>query len=204
MTRKRWTPQTEITDALLRLREKRKWQLAYRRYVVEQKPSETYGTFFGLDIQMLREWFSLQFSAQISWDNYGKAWQFEHMIPSTYFNFADEHDLKRCWSFINMRVQPLDEDGQPTSSLNLLAARAYFQQLLDRSGLAICTEMLAKIKDIEAEGVKISDSQFSFLTQHKETIDQLQTLDTIEMDKLNRGATLRDLLLEREILKKFS
>lgn len=204
MTRKRWTPQTEITDALLRLREKRKWQLAYRRYVVEQKPSETYGTFFGLDIQTLREWFSLQFSDQISWDNYGKAWQFEHIIPSTYFNFADENDLKRCWSFVNMRVQPLDEDGQPTSSLNLLAARAYFQQLLDQSGPTICAAMLEKIKEIEAEVVGVSDLQLTFLAEHKETIDQLQKLDTIEMDKLNRGATLKDILLEREILKKFS
>jgi hypothetical protein len=204
MTRKRWTPQTEITDALLRLREKRKWQLAYRRYVVEQKPSETYGTFFGLDIQTLREWFSLQFSDQISWDNYGKAWQFEHIIPSTYFNFTDENDLKRCWSFINMRVQPLDEDGQPSASLNLLAARAYFQQLLDRSGLTICATMLEKIKEIETEVMEVSESQYTFLAEYKETIEQLQTLDTIEMDKLNRGATLKDLLLEREILKKFS
>jgi len=72
MARKRWTPQTEITDSLLRLREKRKWQLAYRRYVVEQKPSETYGVYFGLDIVMLREWFGLQFTDGISWETMGR------------------------------------------------------------------------------------------------------------------------------------
>lgn len=204
MARKRWTPQTEITDSLLRLREKRKWQLAYRRYVVEQKPSETYGIFFGLDILTLRDWFSLQFTEGISWDNYGKAWQFEHIIPASFFDFNKEVDLKSCWSFLNMRVQPLDEQGQPMHSFNLIAARNYFQDLFDRTGIKKCESLLLKLKEIEAEDWGLQDTTTAFLTTHKETIEQLQTLSSAELDKVNRGTVLKDVLLEREILKKFS
>ncbi len=204
MARKRWTPQTEITDSLLRLREKRKWQLAYRRYVVEQKPSETYASYFGLDIQTLREWFSLQFCEPMSWDNYGKAWQIEHIIPATYFNFEDEKDLKLCWSFINMRVQPLDEESQHGSSFNLLAAKTYFTQLQTRKQAKYCSEMLEKLKEIEAKHVDIPETVYSFLTQEHERIEQIHALRADELDLLNRGTDLKEILLEREILKKFS
>lgn len=204
MARKRWTAQTEITEALLRLREKRKWQLAYRRYVVEQKPSETYALFFGLDIQTLREWFSLQFSINLNWDNYGKAWQFEHVVPATYFNFMDEEELKLCWSFINMRVQVLDEDGQPASSFNLLAAKTYFKQLLNSSGVPACSLMLEKLKQMEDGVVEIPEAILGFLSEQKERIEQIQQLSNEELDQLNRGSALKEILLEREILKKFS
>ena len=204
MARKRWTPQTEITDSLLRLREKRKWQLAYRRYVVEQKPSETYGVYFGLDIPMLREWFGLQFRNGISWKNYGKAWQFEHIIPASFFDFNKEQDLKCCWSFINMRVQPLDEQGQPAHSFNLIAARNYFQQLFDRTGIKDCASLLLKLKEIESEESGLEDETVAYLIKNKETIEQVQILSSEELDKVNRGAALKDVLLEREILKKFS
>jgi hypothetical protein len=204
MARKRWTPQTEITDSLLRLREKRKWQLAYRRYVVEQKPSETYASYFGLDIQTLREWFTLQFCEPMSWDNYGKAWQIEHIIPATYFDFQDEKELKLCWSFINMRVQPLDEEGQHSSSFNLLASKTYFTQLQTGTQAKYCTEMLEKLKEIEEKQVEIPETVYSFLTQHQEKIEQIHALTADELDQLNRGTDLKEILLEREILKKFS
>ena len=204
MARKRWTPQTEITESLLRLREKRKWQLAYRRYVVEQKPSETYASYFGLDIQTLREWFTLQFCEPMSWDNYGKAWQIEHIIPATYFNFEDEKELKLCWSFINMRVQPLDEEGQHSFSFNLLAAKTYFTQLQTGTQAKYCTEMLEKLKEIEEKHVQIPETVYSFLTQHQKRIEQIHALTADELDLLNRGTDLKEILLEREILKKFS
>lgn len=204
MARKRWTPQTEITEALLRLREKRKWQLAYRRYVVEQKPSETYGLYFGLDINTLREWFALQFTPEQNWDNYGKAWQFEHIVPATYFNFMEEAELKLCWSFINMRVQSLDGEGQPTSSINLLAAKTYFKQLSEAGCSAFCTQMLEKLRIIEEKGTEIPETIVAFLSGKKENIRQILELNNEELDRLNRGAALNDILLEREILKKFS
>lgn len=204
MARKKWTAQTEITDSLLRLREKRKWQLAYRRYVVEQKPSETYGLYFGLDIQTLRGWFSLQFFGSINWDNYGKAWQFEHIVPSTYFNYGDEKDLKLCWSFINIRVQPLDEEGQQSSSFNLLAAKTYFNQLETRTQLSQCVEILEKLRSIEIQHIEVSESVYEFLMTQKQRIEQIKDLTTNELDQLNRGADLKQILLEREILKKFS
>lgn len=204
MTRKRWTPQTEVTDALLRLREKRKWQLAYRRYVVEQKPSETYGPFFGLDIQSLRQWFSLQFKDGQSWETYGQNWQFEHIIPAAYFDFGIDADLKLCWSFVNMRVQHLEPGNHAPIPFNLLAARPYFQQLLERTGWESCQDMLVRIDELAADTALVSEAGVQFILGQKARLEQIASLDAAELQQLNQGTSLDSLLLEREILKKFS
>ncbi|MFI5132361.1 MAG: hypothetical protein ACHQFX_20330, partial [Chitinophagales bacterium] len=85
MSRKRWTPQKEVTPALLKFREKRKWQISLRRYVIDKSPCPLYAPYFGLDIENLRKWFEMQFSDNIAWGDFGKKWQFDHIIPVTYF-----------------------------------------------------------------------------------------------------------------------
>jgi hypothetical protein len=51
MKRKRWTAKTEVDASLLQFREKRKWQIALRRYILERNKSTYYAPFFGLSIE---------------------------------------------------------------------------------------------------------------------------------------------------------
>lgn len=67
MSRKKWEPQTAITPALLKTREKRKWQIALRRYVLERNVCVDYAPYFGLDIERMRHWFECQFPPGIGW-----------------------------------------------------------------------------------------------------------------------------------------
>ena len=86
MPRKTWTAQTEITDSLIRFREKKKWQLSYRRYVLEKMPSEAYAPYFGLDVEGFRQWIALQFTPELNWSNFATAWQLDHIVPVTYIS----------------------------------------------------------------------------------------------------------------------
>jgi hypothetical protein len=61
VARKKWSARTEITPAVLKFREKRKWQIALRRYVIEKNNCITYAPYFGLDRENLRKWFEMQF-----------------------------------------------------------------------------------------------------------------------------------------------
>ena len=64
--------------------------------------------------------------------------------------------------------------------------------------------MLEKLHSIEVQHVEVADSVYLFLKTQKERIEQIQGLTTDELDQLNRGTALQQILLEREILKKFS
>ncbi len=203
MPRKTWTPQTEVTDSLIRFREKRKWQLSYRRYVLEKMPSEAYAPYFGLDIETLRNWFELQFTEDINWDNFGKAWQFDHIVPTTYFDYTNEADLFLCWNFINLRVEKIESNKNRGNRIDLLAVKPYFQELYHRTGYSLCSKMLAKIETIEVSNIESHPAIENFILQNKAHLESITTLDHTEFNRLNQGITLSDLLLEREIVRKF-
>jgi hypothetical protein len=190
MSRKKWTAKAEVTDAVLRFREKRKWQIALRRYVLEQKWSAAYAPYFGLDIQRFREWIGLQFERGQTWDNFSDGWQFDHIVPVAYFDFGLDAELRLCWNFTNIRVET---PGTP-ASIDVLGAKTYFQTLYARTGYAICREMLQKIETLEAAQVGHTGKQEHFLTQHLPYLKTIATFSEYEYAQLNEGVPLEVIL----------
>lgn len=203
MARKKWTPKEEVTDADLKFREKRKWQLAFRRYVLEKQPSQQYAPYFGLSIEEYRKWIEIQFSGNLNWENFGTEWQFDHIVPVAYFDYAIEEDLKLCWNFINIRVETLDLNKNRGHRVDLLAVKTYFRQLYDKTGYQLCLKMLDKIHAVEASN-SISEPHIEdFIITNKPDLEKLETLSHEEFNSLNSGMTLDGIFLEREILKKY-
>ena len=203
MKRKKWTAQTEVTDSLLKFREKRKWQLSLRRYILEKKPSEAYASYFGLDIENYRKWIELQFTEEIHWDNFGSAWQFDHIVPVTYFDFSKEEDLKLCWNFINIRIEKVELNKNRGNRIDVLAAKPYFEKLYNNTGYSLCQDMIEKISTIEVSNIISEPYLENFIIDNKEYLEMLASLNNDEFNKLNQGMSLKDVLLEREIFRKF-
>lgn len=53
-----------------------------------------------------------QFSGDMDWNNYGKVWEIDHIIPKSVFNYETPLDLdfKRCWSLMNLRPLYVSEN----------------------------------------------------------------------------------------------
>ena len=203
MARKKWTAKEDVTEADIKFREKRKWQQALRRYVLEKNPSENYAMYFGLSIESFREWIEVQFTSDLNWDNFATAWQFDHIVPIAYFDFDKDEDLKLAWSFINIRVEEYNIDKIKRNRIDVIAVKAYFEQLYEKTNYSICAKMLEKISAIE-ESNKVSEPYLEqFINDRKEELYLTATLDKQEFAELNKGATLSDIFLEKEILKKF-
>jgi len=203
MERKRWTPRVEITDDLLKSREKRKWQVALRRYVLEKNLSPSYAYYFGLSIDQIRKWFELQFTDGLSWENFGSAWQFDHIIPVAYFDFSNEEDLMLCWNFINIRVEVLDKEKKSLNNIDILAAKPYFNRLYSKTKFFLCLKMIDKITSIETKNIVDEPVIDDFIINNKEQLEIVSSFTKDEFNSLNTGMSINDILLEREIIKKF-
>jgi len=203
MARKKWVPQTEITPALLKFREKRKWQIALRRYVLEKQPCVPYAPYFGLDIENLRKWFEVQFAGGIGWDDFGKSWQFDHIIPVTYFDFADEDELKLCWNFTNLRVESLEKTKDRGNRLDVLAAKGFFEALHQTTLYRPCLKLLEKIHQLELSEIVSSEKQQAFITSNRPYLDMIENYSSFEFELLNSGRTLEEVIKEVDFLKKF-
>ncbi len=197
MARKKWEPQTEITPALLMFREKRKWQINLRRYVIEKSPCPYYAPYFGLDIENIRKWFESQFTDSLNWENFAKAWQFNHIIPVTYFDHSLDEDLRLCWNFTNLRVEPFELHKDRGNRLDVLGARSYFDELQLKTGYPITKALRDKIARIELSEFISSTPQQNFLSVHKEYLALIQNYSAFEFELLNHGRSLEE--VEKEI-----
>lgn len=188
------------TRELSRFREKRKWQIAFRRYVIERSPSPAYAPYFGLDIVSIREWFERQFGESLGWEDFGKKWQFDHIIPVTFFDFEKEEDLRLCWNFLNLKVDSLTEER--SAHKDLFAARVYFRELLDNTGLEVCREYLDKIDRLASAYRAETSHQLAFLAAKHRHLSLIKDFSAYELELLNRGRGLDEILQEREQLRR--
>jgi hypothetical protein len=199
--RKRWTPKTEVTDALLQFREKRKWQIALRRYVLEKNKCSFYAPYYGLDITRFRKWIELQFEEDLDWDNFSTAWQFDHIIPIAYFDFSNDFDLRLCWNFINIRVENINNNK--SSRIDILRAKTYFEHLHRSTGFSLCKAMVEKIEHLEQSQIHSNTVLEEFIVQNKPFAENALSFASYEFNKLNEGVLFEEIMAEQELLKKF-
>jgi hypothetical protein len=203
MARKKWVAKTEITPALLKFREKRKWQIALRRYVLQKQTCVPYAPYFGLDIEHMRQWFEMQFHQDISWDGFGKYWQFDHIIPVTYFDFSLESELKMCWNFTNIRVEHVQSDKDTGNKLDMLAAKRFFQNIYDSTRYKPCGDLMDKIAQLEKSEAVSSAKQEDFLNNNRSYLAMIENYSAFEFELLNSGRTVEEVIKEVSFLKKF-
>ena len=201
MARKRWTQQLEVTPGLLKFREKRKWQINLRRYVIDKSPCPYYAPYFGLDIGNLRKWFEMQFDSDTSWDDFGKKWQFDHIIPVTYFDFEDEAELKMCWNFTNLRVEQFQRNKDRGNRTDVLAAKGYFENLYNKTLYKPCLKLLEKIDKIELSAIASTESQQAFIMEYRAYLDMIEGYSIFEFELLNSGRSIEEVKKEIDFFK---
>ena len=202
MERKKWASKTEITPALLKFREKRKWQIALRRYVLEKSICTDYAPYFGLDVENMRQWFEYQFPPDIGWKDFAKKWQFDHIIPVTYFDFSEKAELKICWNFTNIRVELFQINKDRGNRLDVLAAKNYFKELYEKTNYPTCLRLLEKIDKIELSEFMSTKAQQAFISKHREYLDMIENYSVFEFELLNSGRDINQVKKEIDFLKK--
>lgn len=185
-------------------REKRKWQIALRRYVVEKQKTVDYAPYFGIDIMNFRKWIELQFDQGLKWENFGKSWQLDHIIPLAYFDFKSQPDLKLCWNFINIRVEKSHSTSIKGSRVDVLTAKTFFNDLFNNTRFGICLEMIRKIELIELSHSGVKNKLESFVQQHYDYLSSIESFSGYEFEQLNLGVGIEDILLEKAMLMKFN
>jgi len=196
MARKSPVKKEDITPSLLKFREKRKWQINLRRYVIGQYPCPGYAPYFGLDIKNIRQWFEYQFGEGVNWESFGANWQFDHIIPVTYFDFSIEKDLKMCWNFTNLRVDLIQQNKDRGNRVDVLAARNYFRDLYEHTHYGICQQLLQKIDQIEVAEIISTSVQKQFIKEHLEYLKMIEGYSVFEFELLNSGRSIEEVKKE--------
>jgi len=73
-----------------------------------KRNSDSCRDIIGCSIQFFREWIEFQFYDNISWENQGKHWHLDHVIPCITFDLVDINQQRFCFNWKN--YQPLRSD----------------------------------------------------------------------------------------------
>jgi hypothetical protein len=201
--RKRWTPQEEVTESLIKIREKRKWQIALRRYIIDKMPCPLYAPYFGLDITSFRKWIELQFKEGLSWDTFAKSWQFDHIVPITYFDFSKEEELRLAWNFINIRVEPIKLNKNRGNRVDVIAAKGYFEDIYIKTDYTISKKMIQKIEAIELSQIVSNEKLEDFIIENRQFIETISSFSHYQYEQLNVGISLDEVIGQRKLLEIF-
>lgn len=183
--------------------EKRKWQIALRRYVLEKNKSSQYAPYFGLPIDMFRNWIELQFDESLNWDNFSTAWQFDHIVPIALFDLKEEEELKLCWSFINIRVENILHNKTKGNRADMHEIKRYFEKLHQKTHFPLCLLMIDKLNKLNVLELTASQKQQIFLLENKTYLETVSTFGTYEFTQLNQGDKIEDVLEQKNQLKQF-
>jgi hypothetical protein len=88
------------------------------RHVVLHKNDSTMN-HIGCNIQYLKEWFEFNFTDEMNWDNYGKLWSIDHVIPVNKFDLTNEHEKLQCWNWSNLTPTTIQYNSSKKSKIDL-------------------------------------------------------------------------------------
>ena len=186
----------------IQLKLKRKWQIALRRYIIDNNPSASYAPYFGLPSANLKSWLELQFHAGMTWENFGKTWNITQRVSSSLFDLTAEDDLKLCWHYINISVQALNEPPSEASQ-KLLATKIFFETMYTATAIVKCREMTVKIEEIE-KTVQIDFVELlKFLQANQSLLKEVENFESDDFARLNKGEDIHTLIMEKKIIKKY-
>lgn len=87
--------------------------------------------FLGYAIEQLKEHLQNQFSNEMTFENYGKYWHIDHIIPQCLFDFSKVEEITKCWSLRNLRPLVGKDNIRKNSKLDFNLVEEYkIQDLL--------------------------------------------------------------------------
>ena len=68
---------------------------------------------------IFKRWIIHQLYGNMTLENYGSLWQFDHCLPIAPFNFLDENDVKKCFNWPNLRPMYSNENNSKKDRVDM-------------------------------------------------------------------------------------
>lgn len=81
------------------------FRVAMRQCLKGLKKHRSTFDLLGYSVEDLKRHLEKKFAPGMTWENYGRGWHVDHIIPLSAFNFAstDDADFRRAWALSNLR-----------------------------------------------------------------------------------------------------
>jgi hypothetical protein len=92
---------------------------ALRRFLFRKKYRDKYEDIIGCTPNQFRKWIESQFVYNMSFDNYNKVWELDHVLPQILFNLFDDKEAAICNNWRNIRPHVVNQNKNKKDKLIL-------------------------------------------------------------------------------------
>jgi hypothetical protein len=78
-------------------------RLSIKRAALGKPPREERLTYLGCTVEQAAKYIEAQFNSRMTWENYGKAWHIDHVVPVDSYDLSKEEDRAHCFHYSNLR-----------------------------------------------------------------------------------------------------
>ena len=99
------------------------------------KSGREFPELIGCSISFLREWieYNLKFTPELTWQNYGTVWHYDHVIPCKHFNMLEESHKKYCFNWRNLTPMEKYANQSKSNKIDYKQISTHNQRLIDFS-----------------------------------------------------------------------
>lgn len=105
------------TDANFRIRRVLRTRLY--KTIKGIKSSKSVLRYLEMDVNIFKTYLEFQFSDRMSWDNYAKVWEIDHVAPCSCFDLTKEEEKAICFNWKNMRPLLKSDNLAKSSSYDI-------------------------------------------------------------------------------------
>lgn len=113
--RKETIKQKRKTDIDFRMKEVLRSKM--QKFLQNRKTS--YVKLVGCSLDFFKKWISYRFDKIMNWDNFGKVWEIDHILPISSFNMNEESHKKICFHWTNLQPLNIKENRNKSNNLEL-------------------------------------------------------------------------------------
>lgn len=93
---------TNVPNATINNRVKKKLQIAFRRLMLGNYPSSEMKLYTGMDSYELKRHIGSMMLPEMNWNNYGEVWVVEHLVAIGYFDLTSVEERKLAYHPLNL------------------------------------------------------------------------------------------------------
>ena len=99
----KWTTQRYHADMDFRIRHNLRCDIRSRLKRNDGRKAAKTESLLGCSVQEFRKRLQKSFTKGMTWENYGTAWEIDHIVPASWFDLTKPEHQHRCWHYSNLR-----------------------------------------------------------------------------------------------------
>ena len=116
--RRKYRKRRRLRDPGYRVKRNMRGRLSDLMKTAKKGGSTSISVLLGCSTRQLAEHLESMFTPEMTWNNYGKYWHVDHILPCASFDHTNHNQVKQCWHWTNLQPMEANENRAKSDTIH--------------------------------------------------------------------------------------